>query len=87
VPANWSIAAIGDFNFDGSTELRWRDTTSGAVAIWLMNGVQVAEATSPGTVSLAWSVVLTGDCRTFFYGRGSSHCAAAGAQFRQTAYF
>jgi hypothetical protein len=68
VAANWSIAGIGDFNFDGSTDLIWRDTTGGTVAIWLMNGVQVAQIASLGAVPLVWSIVLTGD----FNGDGTS---------------
>jgi hypothetical protein len=34
----WTIAGVGDFNGDGYQDLLWRNTSSGANVIWLMNG-------------------------------------------------
>jgi len=55
VPSNWSIAETGDFNSDGKSDILWRDT-SGNVAIWFMNGVQVARSAGVGTVPTVWSI-------------------------------
>ncbi len=65
VPLSWTIAGIGDFDGNGSSDILWTDTT-GDVAIWLMetnpNLVQVLSAASLGTVSPSrWSIAHTGD--------------------------
>jgi hypothetical protein len=41
---------------DGKADIVWRDSTSGTVAIWLMNAMQVAQSGSLGTVPSAWSI-------------------------------
>jgi hypothetical protein len=56
VPFNWSVAETGDFNGDGKADILWRDTNSGAAAISFMNGVQISQTTSVGTVSLSWTI-------------------------------
>jgi hypothetical protein len=42
----------GDFNADGKTDLRWRDT-GGNTAIWFMNGTQVASTGGSATYAAA----------------------------------
>jgi FG-GAP-like repeat len=69
VPTNWMIAGTGDFNGDGKSDILWRDTSSGTVAIWLMNGAQVTQAAGVSTVDPnVWTIVETGD----FDGDGKS---------------
>src|SRR5579884_1146460 len=62
VAPNWTIAGTGDFNGDGATDILWRDTNTGAVAIWFLNNsfaVQsVASFASPGGT---WQIAQTGD--------------------------
>jgi subtilisin family serine protease len=60
VPLSWQIVATGDFNADGHSDILWRDT-SGATAIWQMNGGQVAQTVGLGTVPTNWSIAETGD--------------------------
>ena len=45
-----------DFNGDGKADLLWRHT-SGAVAIWLMNGTAVIGSAVLGTVTTDWTIV------------------------------
>ena len=46
----------GDFNFDGISDLAWRDA-SGNLAWWLMNGASISSTGGAGIVPTAWSVV------------------------------
>src|SRR5258708_14184023 len=71
VPTNWSIVGTGDFNGDGKWDILWRDTTSGNIAIWEMNGTTVLNPSTAGigNVPPPWSIVGTRD----FHGHGQSH--------------
>jgi glucose/arabinose dehydrogenase len=51
-----ALASSHDFNGDTKSDIAWRDT-SGNVAIWLMNGTQVASNAGLGTVPTIWSIV------------------------------
>jgi hypothetical protein len=48
-------------NGDGRVDLLWRDSTTGTVAIWLLNGLQVLQVGSLGSVPSNWIVAETGD--------------------------
>jgi RHS repeat-associated protein len=54
-------ALQGDLNGDGKADLVWRNTTTGAVAVWLMNGTAVASTGFPAGASLEWSIKGVGD--------------------------
>lgn len=61
----WVPVAAGDFNADGKPDLIWRNTTSGRVIIWYMDG---ATRTSTATIWAAsavgdslWVPIATGD--------------------------
>jgi hypothetical protein len=56
VPTNWIIAATGDFDSDGRSDLLWRDTSSGLAALWFLNGVQVVSTAAVGTVGTDWTI-------------------------------
>jgi hypothetical protein len=64
VPANWSIAATGNFITGGTFPdrrqgaLLWRDTATGAVAIWFIEGLNltVASTANIGVVPTDWVV-------------------------------
>jgi hypothetical protein len=59
VPAEWRMAATGDFNGDGQSDLLWR-SISGLTAIWLMSG-HVMTGAGFVHVGAGWDIVGTGD--------------------------
>jgi hypothetical protein len=50
-----------DVNGDEKADLVWRNTGSGAVAMWLMDGTTVAATGFPGSVPLEWQIAEVGD--------------------------
>ncbi len=61
---SWSVVGTGDFDGDLRADLFWRNSASGALRLWLMNGLvrasQVA-TTPPAVADLGWVVVGVGD--------------------------
>jgi kumamolisin len=57
-----------DFNGDGKQDFLWRNTTTGQVGIWLMNGSTATATALLGSPALSWVIVNTGD----FNGDGKS---------------
>jgi hypothetical protein len=51
----------GDFNGDGKTDILWRNSTTGQVYLWLMNGASVSTASAVATVSADWVIQGVGD--------------------------
>ncbi len=53
----WQIFGVGDLDGDGKTDIVWRNTTTGDVAVWLMNGVVIKQARIVAAgVPLAWQI-------------------------------
>ena len=56
-----------DVDGDGKADIVWRNTSTGDVAIWLMNGEQIASSGFPARVPLEWQIAgisdVTGDGR------------------------
>ena len=57
-----------DFNGDGKSDILWRNSTSGEVDIWHMNGTTLASGGAVATLPAAWQIQGTGD----FNGDGKS---------------
>jgi FG-GAP repeat len=51
----WSVAATGDYNGDGKTDILWTDT-SGNTVMWLMNGAVVSSSAFLGNIPTTWKV-------------------------------
>jgi FG-GAP-like repeat len=64
VPLTWTIAGIGDFDGNGSSDILWRDNL-GNVGIWLMktdaSGISILKSSVLSNVGLNWSIAQTGD--------------------------
>jgi hypothetical protein len=55
--ASWSIAQIGDLNGDGKSDLLWRQSGSGTLAEWTMNGSDIASSqTIAAAPDSSWQV-------------------------------
>jgi hypothetical protein len=58
----WQVVGAADFNKDAHTDIVWRNTSTGAVIIWLMNRTVMQSSVPLTTVSdLNWSIAGTGD--------------------------
>jgi hypothetical protein len=55
----WAIQAVADFNADGKPDLLYRNTSTGQMAMWFMDGVTRASAvtTTPSALNTMWEIV------------------------------
>ncbi len=61
-------AATADFNGDGKSDVVWRQSSTGAVVVWLMNGSEIETNSLVATPGLEWQIATVGD----FNGDGKS---------------
>ncbi|MEY3297871.1 MAG: hypothetical protein RLZZ597_1131 [Cyanobacteriota bacterium] len=63
IPEEWAVVGVADFNSDGNSDLLWRNSTAGAIALWYLDkagnqtGVEVLPLVIPGD----WQIVGVGD--------------------------
>jgi hypothetical protein len=60
VPSD-SSRTSGDLDGNGKADLVFRNTGSGVVAVWLMNGLTIATSGFPAGVPLVWQIAGVGD--------------------------
>lgn len=56
VDSGWQIQAVGSFTGDGSTDLLWRNPSSGENAYWSVNGSQVQGGFLPNAPGSEWRI-------------------------------
>ena len=58
VNPQWRIAGVADLNADGKSDLLWRNSATGELGAWLMNGVTRTEyiPLDPAIVDLEWRI-------------------------------
>jgi hypothetical protein len=59
-PLSWVVQGMGDFNGDGKADIVWREVPSGAIGVWLMDGVNLT-AEIIGYQTLDWTLAGVGD--------------------------
>ena len=65
--ASWSVAATSDFDGDGNADQLWRQSSTGSLALWTMNGSTITSSAAlsyGGSVvapDASWSVAGSGD--------------------------
>jgi len=59
--ASTSLAAVMDFSGEGRTDILWQETSSGTVAIWLMNGAAISSIGVAGSTPSDWQIKGVGD--------------------------
>ena len=55
------VPPAGDLNADGKTDILWRNRITGAVGVWLMNGLAVTSYAAIGEVGLEYTLVAASD--------------------------
>ena len=58
---DWQIAALGDFNGNGATDILWRNPTTGQMDGWVLRDGVYAGSMSLGPVDPAYQAAATGD--------------------------
>jgi hypothetical protein len=80
-PDATSLTVTHDFNGDGNSDILFRNSSSGAVVGWLMNGSAVSSSATIATVPSAWQIVaqrdFDGDGKTDLLWRNTSTGAVA----------
>ncbi len=59
---NWQIVGTGDFNSDGHVDILWRNTRTGEVGVWYMDGITYQGiGFTVSETNQNWKIVGTGD--------------------------
>jgi ELWxxDGT repeat protein len=65
--ASWSVAGVADFNGDHEADLLWRQSGTGALVEWTMNGAQISASNNisyqnaPVKPDSSWTIAGLGD--------------------------
>jgi len=61
VSTSWVTQGVGDFNGDHTSDLLWRNTSTGDAAIWFMTSTGGYTPVDLGVVDLSWTIAGVGD--------------------------
>lgn len=56
-PSAWKMEQVADVNGDGKADQIRQNTSSGDIAVWLMNGTAIQSVGFPGGVSPEWQIL------------------------------
>ena len=54
---NWKVEGVADIDGDGRADIIWHNTFTGAVGVWLMNGINLKAGASAGSIGGSWKLV------------------------------
>jgi len=54
----FTVSSLGDFSYDGRSDVFWHNRTTGETLIWLMNMSNVSYAKASITVDPKWRPIL-----------------------------
>ncbi len=60
-PSVFTVPNFPDFDGDGQQDFLWRNSLTGGVGVWLMNGSAATAAVVIGSPPLSWMIINTGD--------------------------
>ena len=61
VGTNWTVVGTGDLNSDGKGDILWRDSNTGTLAVWFMNGTTITSSTALGVAGSNWTILAEGN--------------------------
>jgi hypothetical protein len=56
---NWQVQAVSDNNGDGTADILWRATSTGAVSDWVMQNGNCVSSKDYGAPGLNWQIQAT----------------------------
>ena len=60
-PAGWTIAGVGDFNHEGTSDIVWYNATTNDVDIWEISNGHWAASADLGSHPAGWTIAGVGD--------------------------
>ncbi len=61
--SGWEVAGLFDLNFDGNTDILWRNSVTGENGYWVMNGLSISQVglLPPVPIATGWNIAGVAD--------------------------